>query len=137
MKARRLEPMQRYAQQEKGCRLQSILQYFSEEHPPCGRCDLCLKRKADPDFEFHFSRWMLDELQGQALESRSWLYRLAEKRLQGQYPPLPDFPQVIFLPELFLEYVRRLLEQSYIAMQGDLRYYLKDEGITFLQKGDR
>lgn len=137
MKARRLEPMRRYAQLEKGCRLQFILQYFSEEYPPCGRCDLCLRRKVDPDFEFQFSQWMLGELQGQALESRSWLYRLAEKRLQGEHPQLPNFPQVIFLPELFLQSVKRLLDQSYIAMQADLRYYLKDEGIAFLQKGDR
>ena len=134
MKTRRLEPMQSYVRLEKGCRMSTILQYFSEEHPPCGRCDLCMKRRVDNEFEKEYQRWMLAELEGKALESRTWLYQLTQKRMQGKHPDIENFPDVVFLPELFLMQVQRFLQKSYISMQADLSYYLKEEGVAFLAK---
>ena len=134
MKTRRLEPMQAYVKLDKGCRLNYILQYFSEEHPPCGRCDLCMTRRVDNEFEKIFQHWMLSELQGKALESRAWLYQLTQRRMQGEHPAVEHFPDVVFLPELFLQQVQRLLQKSYISMQADLSYFLKEEGLAFLAK---
>ena len=77
---------------------------------------------------------MLSELQGKALESRAWLYQLTQRRMQGEHPAVKHFPDVVFLPELFLQQVQRLLQKSYISMQADLSYFLKEEGLAFLAK---
>jgi len=45
-----------YAQEENNCRSQLLLSYFGEKNAkPCGKCDICLKKKetqlSDEDFE--------------------------------------------------------------------------------------
>ncbi|PQJ15152.1 RecQ family ATP-dependent DNA helicase [Aureicoccus marinus] len=134
MKLRRLEPMQRYAQLDKGCRMHFILQYFSEEHKACGRCDLCVERRIDSPFERAFRRWMLRELQEESRGSRAWLTHLAQIQLKGNSKELGDLPDIIHLPDLFLKQVKYMLDHSFIGMQTDMTYLIKEEGLRFLSE---
>jgi ATP-dependent DNA helicase RecQ len=52
----RVKSMLDYAQEENVCRNQVLLSYFGEKNTqPCGKCDICLKRKetelSDEEFE--------------------------------------------------------------------------------------
>ena len=77
---------------------------------------------------------MLRELQQEARGSRAWLTHLAQIQLKGDSKELRDLPDIIHLPELFLKQVKYMLDHSFIGMQTDMTYHIKEEGLRFLSQ---
>jgi ATP-dependent DNA helicase RecQ len=97
----KMEAMKNYVEQDHGCRMQVIQEYFDEEtYSVCGRCDICISKRKTENLA------MLKDYEAQIL------YLLKQKPMTVEELETSVDPKE---KELFIDVVREMVDSAQIA----------------------